>query len=298
LQGKALIATVLVIMAMVFCGLSLMAPWYSVEMESKGVGFTSKGQIVYYLDHIEVEYFGTSYERSYDNEQYDNVSFIDTFRTTGIIVYIAIFGCIIGTIGALMIFFEKIPHNLGIFLVTLAMILCLLAPLFLMVALPGSFQKDFADSDDELTSRLGREFFGSETQESGLSTAEVKWGGSVGWVMTMIAAMMCFAALVLVYFSKPTPTDSDDYPDVADTWATSDPKTMYVKEDVNSYQAYKQEQEDGVPLLLQPVGPPPPPGSKTGRFQCPNCKKVNIISTLKRPLRIRCPKCNRVGIIE
>jgi hypothetical protein len=297
-QGKALIATVLMIMALVFCGLSLMAPWYSLEVESIRTNFSSKGEIVYYLDHLEVEYFGNSYERNYDADQYDDVSFVDTFRTTGVLVYVAIIGCILGTIGAFFLVFEKIHYNLAVFFVLVALILCIIAPMFLMLALPGSFQNDFADDDDELTSRLGREFFGSETDNSMGIRTEIRWGGSVGWVMTVISGMMCFAALVLVFFSKPTPTDKDDYPDVADSWATSDPKTVYVKEDVVSYQAYKQEQEDGVPLILQPVGPPPPPGSKTGRFQCPNCKKVNIISTLKRPLRIRCPKCNRIGIIE
>jgi ABC-type phosphate/phosphonate transport system permease subunit len=154
MQGKALIASVLVIMALVFCGISLMAPWYTINEETSSGSYSFKTNFVFYFDHVEFSYLGSTSDIDYDDAIYEKSSFPNTLRTTQTLVFIAMIGCVFGIIGAALVTFEKFSRNLGVICVLIALILCLIAPMYLMFALPGSFQKDFADSE-ELSSRVG-----------------------------------------------------------------------------------------------------------------------------------------------
>lgn len=295
MQKKALVGMIFVLVALIMIALSLMMPWYMIEDEhtANGAGYTNKME--YYLDHITLS-SGTSnvsIEVSYDEEGAQDQEFVKTFQTTQLFVYLGIIGCIIGMIGAALVMVGKVSHKAGAVMVLLAVILSLIAPMYLMFSLPAAFKEDY--EDPEIKETIGKDFFGSteHTEDYGFINETVKssWGGTTGWFLGIIAMVMCIIALVLVAKAKPA----------AEPAPPAEPATFTIEP---APQAMTMEPE--APVTFQPEGAPiqppppvqPPDESQGEQFQCPQCAKIFILSTPQRPAILNCPYCGLEGLVD
>ena len=161
MQLKAMVGVILIAVALILIGLSLVVPWYRIEVSMSGWGTDINGESDYYLDHFESHAMGMSEKVSYDNATVKDSNLVKTFRTTQVLASIGIIGCVIGLISAFMVTFEKIGSKLGSFIVLVAVILSLIAPFYIMFALPTAMSDDSADDseDSTLTSDMEKEFF-------------------------------------------------------------------------------------------------------------------------------------------
>jgi DNA-directed RNA polymerase subunit RPC12/RpoP len=250
-------------------------------------------------------------EQSYDNESARELNFVKTFGTTQMMVFVGIIGCIIGLMGAAMVTFEKINSKIGAVLVLLAVILSLIAPMYLMFTLPGALNEDYGEPP---INKMGTDFFGSEKEESGNITSDYTWGGSTGWFLPIIAMVMCIVALILVAKSKPaevpastvqfTSQDSFAQPDApvsfqpepSMTFQPDGPVTFQPETPV-SFQSDAQTPMQAQPPLQIPLAQPA--GQPQGeQFECPQCHKIFILATTKRPAILRCPYCGLEGMVD
>ncbi len=304
MQGKAMVGALLIVGAMILIGSSLMAPWYRIDAKSEYGSVTSSGYIEFYFDSIKANYFGMTSETKYDDATED-ASYIETFRTTRILVFVGIIGCFLGLMGAIMVTYETVNYKIGALLVLLAVVLSLFAPMYLMFALPGSFKEDMSDDGEGqvvifINEKLSKEFFGSEKLENGI-TEEVTWGGSLGWFMNFFAIIMCAVALFFVATSKVESEKIQRYPSISSTTLgrPSFP-TAHKEEGWSDYGTYETSEsiETEAPLVFPPFGPKPAGSTLTRRFQCPECEGIVVISVPKRPLDVKCSKCGASGIVE
>lgn len=210
MQRKALIGMILVLVALIMVGISFVMPWYSFSAEISSTGVSSEISADYYLDHAEMEALGET--ESMDYEDMEDSETLDVFNTTRIMVILGIVGCIIGLIGAAMVMMEKMGNKLGAVLVLIALILALLAPIYIMFALPAAFKNEMGDVEEVegLSSGMGDSFFGSESSSTDLGggismSTEFSWGGGTGWFMALIGFILLIVALIMVLKAETAP---------------------------------------------------------------------------------------------
>lgn len=291
MQKRALVGTILVFIALIMVGLSLVVPWYYSEVTISGFGNIEGINIDYYLDHAYAELPGDSEELSYDNETAKDYNWVQTFKTTQILAFLGIIGCFMGLIGAAMVMSEKLNSKAGAVLVLLAVILSLIAPLYLMFTLPNAIDKD-AEEEGAISFQedMRKDFFGSGKEELMGISMEASWGGSTGWFLTIFAAIICIIALILVAISKPVPAPTiEQLPMPLDMYA----QPYDILQPQSQAQFYADE--DTYPQYPSPLQIPRPQGED---FQCPNCSSIFILTLTKRPAIIRCPYCGLEGLVE
>ena len=194
---------ILVLVALIMVGISFVMPWYSLTAEISSTVVSSSMDTDYYLDHAEMEAMGETQTIDYEDTEGDSKA-LDVFNTTKLMVILGIVGCIIGLIGAAMVMVGKMSNKLGTILVLIALILTVLAPIYMMFALPAAFDEDMGDTGGEgAASGMGESFFGSEKSETDLGSAgsmttEYTWGGGTGWIMAFIAFILLIVALIMV----------------------------------------------------------------------------------------------------
>lgn len=289
MQKKAAVGTVLVIIALVMMGISIVMPWYMNEFKMSSGGVSMTSGMNYYLDHLELESGlaasidpeNATNEIPYDDEEAKDLNFVKTFRMVQNLIILGIVGCVIGIIGAILVASGKMKRSVGAVLVLIAVILCLIAPLYLMVSLPSAFEDDgMIMTSDEATN-----FFGSEkSTEEGITT-EHNWGGTIGWFLPIIAAVLCIIALIMVALTKPAPQAFSIEGPIAPVMAAPGEIPAFTIE---------PEAPAAIPMA-QPVVESKPKGEE---FQCPQCSKIFIVALEKRPLHIKCPYCGLEGIVE
>lgn len=291
MQNRALVGTIFVFVALIMVGSSLILPWYRTEVKVSGLGNTESANIDYYLDHAYADLPGDSDELSYDDEEAEDYHWVQTFKTTKILAFLGLIGCFVGLIGAAMVMSEKINSKAGAIFVLLAVILSLLAPLYLMFTLPNAIEKD-AETGGAASFHedMGKDFFGSGKEEFMGISMEASWGGSTGWFLTILAAIICIIALILVAVSKPIPAATiEQLPMPLDMY--SQPYDILPPQPQAGFYA----DEDTFPQYPSPHQVPQPQGED---FQCPNCSSVFILTLTKRPAIIRCPYCGLEGLVE
>jgi hypothetical protein len=199
---------ILVIVALIMIVMAMVMPWYSIKAKVSASGISSEAEFNYFLDHSEMKVLDETQTTDYDDDNIGESEALNVFKTTQIFVYLGLVGCIMGLIGAVLVMTEKMSNKIGSILVIVALILAILAPVYMMLMLPGAFNADLEDSGGAsgvLPSGITESFFGSQEQsESGVST-EYSWGGSTGWLLAFIAAIMLIVALILVGRSSPEP---------------------------------------------------------------------------------------------
>ncbi len=286
MQKKALVGMILVLVALIMIGISLAMPWYSAELTVKGYGEPDTTSLDYYFDHRDINWMNKTTSYSYDEEGIQNLTFVSTFETTQMLVYLGLLGCVIGIIGASIVMQGKMNQKIGALLILVAVIFSLIAPLYLMSSLPGAFNEDFGD-DESFPDNMGTDFFGSQKYESDLpfsnATYEATWGGSTGWFLPIIAMALCVIALILVATSKPAIVP----------FAVEQPLPAAMAAQPATHVTFQTEAQ------APPTTIAPPAGAQPGeQFQCPECSKIFIVKPTKRPLHIRCPYCGLEGIVE
>lgn len=312
MQKKALVGLLLVLLSLILIITSLRLPWYKIEVKAGEEGAIYTSDLEFYLDHAKSSMLGMTSEFNYDEENLGDMNYVQTFQTTQTIVFVGIAGCIIGMMGAALVMIGKIGAKIGAMLVLLAIILTLMAPLYLMLALPDAFEKDFqVDEGDDPESdvvfnRMGNEFFGSEEYESYGIPNEVSWGGSSGWFISIIAMIMCIIAIILVAFSPsakrsiyPISAPSSDVFEKYQAIKISEQKDLvdhagYQKESIESPPVFQPL----LPSVKQPQEKDTVPPHKSTQYLCPRCDKVIIVSVPKRPLPVNCRNCGLVGMVE
>ncbi|UCG70347.1 MAG: hypothetical protein JSV09_04830 [Thermoplasmata archaeon] len=261
------------------------------EMKLSSSGGSSTITAEYYLDHAEASgesALSDSYI-DYDEEEVKDTNVVGAFKTTNSLAFLGIIGCILGLIGtALMIFGYVSSKGTAVF-VLLAVILTLFAPLYLMLALPGSFDDD-AEEGMVSPEDAGKNFFGSEKQEMLGGSVEYTWGGSSGWFAAIIAEIICLITLILIVKSKPEAEPKYKEPQIP---FESTQRTM-----TGSYhrqQVYSPPYQEKVYPQAPPVPSTYPQGEE---IQCPGCHSVFILAETRRPAYLRCPYCGLEGVMD
>ncbi len=320
MHKRPLIGTILLAIAVILMGLSLFLPWYYQQFKMSGSIVSLSYTVDFYLDHAQVSggivdgsgYIGPndwnmSEELYYDDENASEIKYIQTFQTTQILAFVGLVGCLIGLIGATLIVIKKIGYALGALLITIAVILALIAPLYILFALTAAYKEEMDSyaSSDSVENKMGENFFGSQEYEYGGTKVRFSWGGSLGWFMALIAMILCVAALFLIIFSrvKPSPI-SRTYARSQINYEKRSFPTAHKEEGWSEYESYESPyaQENHITpssqLIFSPIGPKPAAGSPPKRFQCPECKGIVVVSIPRRPLNVTCSKCGANGIIE
>lgn len=335
MQKKALVGTVFVLIALILIGLSLTMPWFSTKSEYPSSTLSEDQSEDYYLDHIEGGTSGFKIKVEYDNDQFKDYNFVQTFQTTQIIVIVGLICGIFGLIGAAMVSVGKLSSKMGTLLVLLTVILVIIAPIYLMFTLPGAFKEDFKDQGSSPPSeKIETDFFGSATVEEeelfgGTITYDVSWGGGLGWFLAIIAMVMCVIALPLVAKSKPAVQPGLEpqpqlvaVPPPVGEGISFQPEGAFTPiappgEGVSfqpeptfsiSEPTFSVSEPAFAPTAgpsMQPVAPPtamailpPELASKGDQFQCPDCSKIFILAPGKRPAVLNCPYCGLKGIVD
>ncbi len=290
MQRKAIIGMILVLIALMMVMTSLFLPWYRNEASSGSGGLSFTLGMDYYCDHCEAtidmpEGFGfnisdASEEISYDSTELKDMNFVMVFGITRILAVVAIITTLFGLIGAIMVGAGKMKPSVGAVIVALAFLMCLLAPIFIMVSLPNAFVEDGMVLTSE---EPNPGFFGSKSDSFEGVTTEYSWGGGLGWFFTIFAVILNLLAMIFIATSKPTPKAfSMDAPIQFD---------MSAPEDTPTFTIDPTPGPEPIPQAL-PVQP------KGDEFQCPQCGKIFIVALKKRPLHIRCPYCQLEGMID
>ncbi len=299
MQRKALVGTILMVVALIMVVMALVMPWWKIEVTASAGGTSISGDMNFHLDHYEMDMMGMSEEQSYGDEASDRA-----FKTTQIFAYLALIGCIVGLIGAALVMMEKASSKVGAALIQLAVILCLIAPLYLMFTLPGAIKEDFGSIDVEgeefLSPKMGESFFGSDEIEIDMYgttvTAEYNWGGSTGWFLPIIALILGIAAMILVATSQPAPA--------AVPPGQPMPLSTYVHPGVQQPGAYapqpppSQAPPPGAPPPSLPIylPAPPPPPQQAQYPSPPQPSACQQCGTPFRPGTTFCENCGtRVG---
>jgi predicted RNA-binding Zn-ribbon protein involved in translation (DUF1610 family) len=288
---RALVGIILVLLALILIGASLVMPWYKNESKMSGNGMSASISLDYYFDHAKfssdfpdaggIYINASSEELSYDDEPVRNFNFPKTFGMTRVIVILGLLGCIFGLFGAALVALGKLKPSIGALIVFIALILCIIAPIYLMAALPSAFEADgmTMPGGDDLT------FFGSEKESLSGGTQEFIWGPTIGWFLAIFAVIFNIFALILVATSKPEPKPFSMEGPI--------PLVMSVPPDDTPSFTIESDTPQQVPMA-QPVISQ----KKGDEFQCPECGKIFIVALKKRPLHIRCPYCGLEGMVD
>ena len=101
---------------------------------------------------------------------------------------------------------SRLPMMFGVF----AVFFCLLAPIIFMIALPVAMEtdarKEAADDGDEYEEPdhddPTKSFFGSHEEEEDdgwrVSTLTQSWGGDIGWVLSLVSAVLLIISVVMI----------------------------------------------------------------------------------------------------
>ncbi len=200
MEKKAMIGVVMAIIAVILIGISLAMPWYGINSKTEAMGQSAEYNIDFYLDHVGAKNPMTGeYETHSYSESNATSNIKNTFQTTQILDIVGLVLVLVGFIGALMLAMGKMKKNIAIILVLLGFIFALIAPMYLMTSLPPAIKADSGG----YAPKIGDSFFGSESENLGGVSATVSWGGSTGWFMALIAAILMIIALIFVFLSKP-----------------------------------------------------------------------------------------------
>jgi ABC-type sugar transport system permease subunit len=291
MQKKAVVGMILVLIALVMVMASLFLPWYRNEVSSSANNMTLSIRLDYYFDHAEATFdapegFGfyansSSEELSYDSPEVKDTNFVSVFGITQILAIIAVITTLFGLICAIMVAMGKLKGSVGAVVVSLAFLMCLLAPIYIMVSLPDAFIEDGMIMTSDAPNPG---FFGSESDSTSGMTNEHNWGGGLGWFFTIFAVVLNLIAMIFIATSKPAPK----------AFSMDAPIPL----------AMSAPPDDTPSFTIDPVpGPVPIPAAvpaqpKGDEFQCPQCRKIFLVALEKRPLHIRCPYCDLEGMID
>lgn len=209
METKAMIGTILGIVAVILLVLSLTMPWWTMN-EEKPRGYNEEGT---YETTTRVSPEALPQYSSSEDET------SNTTETTNMTSWMATIGTIATTISVVLIGMA-VPaeknnlKKIGVVLMIVGIIFALVAPIYMMTSFPDAIKDDqFTDSQQEVPDHdhPAKSFFGSYSEDG--SDAEQDWGGGMGWFMSLIAGVLLIVSLILVVIgsSKPTGAQQGTY---------------------------------------------------------------------------------------
>ncbi len=118
-------------------------------------------------------------------------------------------GLVIGVIALMFLLISSLggqPSKMPMIFTLIAAILCILAPMILMATLPGAFEADAKEANDDWEQpdhdAYTKSFFGSYEDKE--DDSKDSWGGDVGWFLAIVAFVMFLLAFIFILRGKKT----------------------------------------------------------------------------------------------
>lgn len=200
MKTKAMIGAGIAVIAIVLLIFTLSAPWFHFNSE----GTTEEGENIdtetdFYLNEVEVTNNSETHTYDYEEEGLDEVG--STFRITEIFIMIAVLGSVLGAIGAVLAGIGILDPKIGAGLVIIGIVFSLLAPLYLWLDLPGSFDEDM--EWEKIGPHQGPLYFiGGGSVGDEYRT----WGPSIGWFLALAAGILNIISFRLTNASRYSPS--------------------------------------------------------------------------------------------
>lgn len=212
-------------LSLLFLSAAIMTPWYVVHTHGSivGIDFEADAQYTLFEKKIKTESNGTSSENTttYSDDYFKEVNptTVDVINTTFFLavasfvmmLFFVISNTVRGKDTVLMslIGSSKFERTVSI----LAMICIIVAPIFMMVTLPGAMEVDakktamatgalYTDPFASLSDSPYEHFFGSVNVIAGIATMSMSWGGSSGWFLAITAFVFVLITVITNFVIK------------------------------------------------------------------------------------------------
>lgn len=197
---KGIIALICMILTLVFIIVALVGPWYSMSSESDGVeGYSNFGLTSSETKGVEGEAKTTSYsdqKKDYEDENMDIPDIYGVFDTTFYITIVALIIALVSLIFILGTTFGfgnfKTMKMFGLIFSILALIFCLIAPIYFMTSFPGAM---WDGSPVEYGFWDEMEFLG----------VKASLGPGFAWYLMIVAFITSLIAVIVIFMDKPAP---------------------------------------------------------------------------------------------
>ncbi len=203
MKSKAVLGGILAVIALVVLVISLFSlPWYNLSSETTGSSYTSyeyQSDQNYYLDHVKIR-STTSGRVDTENINYEDEAVpednavVTTFQNTRLIGIVGIIANLLAVIGAFAVAAGRLSGKIGAIFIVIAIIVVIIAPIYLMIQLPTAFRDEYDDNYPTVYEGPHQSFFGSKNEND----YRYSWGGSSGWFLSVVSAVILVAASVLV----------------------------------------------------------------------------------------------------
>jgi len=196
MKKMAMIGGILAVIALILLVVAMFAmPWYNISGETNDGDQYDED---YHLDKVELKGPDDSDSTDYDDETVDKDNkIVSAFELTEIFGYIGLVGTILGIIGAFTVGFDILPKKIGALLVIIGLVIAVIAPVYLMISLPGAFDEEggYLVSENKGPSKS---FFGSKSTD----TMDYSWGGAMGWYMSIGSVIALLISVIFVFESS------------------------------------------------------------------------------------------------
>lgn len=220
---------VLILIALIMLILSFIMPWFKITttLSETGRFVGTGGETItneFELNKVTHKIVEEGREgvdiTGYSNEEFSDNKLVPVYNRTYQIMLFAILMTIILLISTLAICTRKLKSIRPVMIIgCITLLITLSAPLYFMIAEPPAAKKQF-EMESELETwmiseiyseiydikihrKMGEEFFGSETNPGGNEYIEERsWGGSLGWIMGILAFIFNLIALVILFFIR------------------------------------------------------------------------------------------------
>ncbi len=241
MKKMAMIGGILAVIALILLVVAMFAmPWYNISGETNDGDQYDED---YYLDKVELKGPDDSDSTDYDDETVDKDNkIVSAFELTEIFGYIGLVGTILGIIGAFTVGFDILPKKIGAFLVIIGLVIAVIAPVYLMISLPGAFDEEggYLVSEDKGPSKS---FFGSKSTD----TMDYSWGGGLGWYMSIGSVIALLISVIFIFESSSAygNTKQEYHPQYQPFEKNNQNRPQGYQEDKQSYQEKDQEYQQG-----------------------------------------------------
>jgi preprotein translocase subunit SecG/multisubunit Na+/H+ antiporter MnhG subunit len=204
-----LLVTIFAVLGVVFMGMSLIMPWYSVKYDMSGVG-TSEGTYSFSGVDTKVDITMAGQKISSSNHTaWGDMNNVDKtkslYGTTQLLVILGLVMCILLLVGGVMLMKGPEKKMLVTIFGVLALVFTLLAPVVLMAMHPGAVKEDTKSASG--TDPTGNGPFASFTGSTDSTLmGKMTWGPAIGWIMALLGFIFALLGFVLVLLvKKPAP---------------------------------------------------------------------------------------------
>lgn len=187
------------VVAIVLAIVGMAGPWWTESFSASALGFTAKGNADFGLFGVTTT-TSTGHTNTTNSSAYTDTPHVGSVFTLGMVLLAL--GMVLG-IGMVVLSVMPNPRfrKFAVVLGVLAFLFALLAPLYVMSALPDAVNAD-SGSTSSFTAVSG--FWGTKTSNVFGFSASVIWGAGWAWFVPLIAAVLFLvAAIALLAMRRP-----------------------------------------------------------------------------------------------